>query len=471
MSQIPFSIPRTAAVGDLLEDPLGFLGRARSLFGDIFVIRDGGPIFSRAADCTGAIAVFGSAYHQAVLSDIDSFALPISAARRLSLPQTLVNLNCGLHSMRGEQHARHQRLLMHVLSEHATEDHNDAVRESIEAFLASWRYGQTISLLDEMRRLAAQVSTRLLFGDHFPESFELASLLQSYFHLRREASSPFATAAESLREDLIALGTSLDDALRRYARWRRKSHAPSDGLLTRLALAGLESGDQLSDDELVAHSNVLFMSSTEPIAISLTWVLLVLSQLPALRRDLRNELDRTFRADAASPDVLPPRSSLLGSVINETLRLLPPNALMVRVTTQATSLNALMLPERCELVLCPFLAHRDPERFPRPNEFMPSRWAETRPSPFEYFPFGAGGHSCVGRHLAMYLINSVLALLIPRYDLVLAGDQEIDWRVHIQFMPRNDPSMIIGLPADATTKFGKLFGPVGDLLVLNGGCD
>jgi cytochrome P450 len=431
------------------------------------VIRDAGPIFSRAPDCTGVLAVFGPAHHRTVLSDIDLFGMPVSAAQQLSLPQNLINLNCGLHSMRGEQHAQHQRLLMRVLGERSIEERHGAVSAGLETFAQGWQSGQQISLLGEMRQLALQVSTGLLFGDQYVERFELASLLQAYFQFRREAASPFNSASETLREALIALGTSLDDALRRHIRWcRQKPLGSSDGVLTRLASLESEPGKQLSEDEMVAHSNVLFMSSNEPIAIALTWILLILSQLPGLRRALRQELDQTAHADAVPPARQLARLTLLDSVINESLRLLPPNALMVRVTTRPASLNGVRLPERCELVLCPFIAHRDVERFPRPNEFLPSRWSGTRPSAFEYFPFGAGGHSCVGSHLAIYMIKTALALIMPRYELVLTDDQEIDWRIHIQFMPRNDPMMTVHAPGVSTFRAGKLLGPIGNLISL-----
>ena len=147
-----------------------------------------------------------------------------------------------------------------------------------------------------------------------------------------------------------------------------------------LAGLDLDTATPLSEDELVAHANVLFMSSSEPIAVALTWTFLILSQLPELRRALRRELDHM------SPDGDVPHASrlaqlpLLDAVVSETLRLLPPNALMVRLTTRPARLHELQLPERCEVVVCPFLAHRDPERFARPDTFLPSRWSNTKPS-------------------------------------------------------------------------------------------
>ena len=156
---------------------------------------------------------------------------------------------------------------------------------------------------------------------------------------------------------------------------------------------------------------------------------------------------------------------LLDSIIHESLRLLPPNALMVRLTTRPARLGHVTLPDRCELLACPFLAHRDPDRFPQPDTFLPQRWHKNKPSPFEYFPFGAGGHSCIGRPLALYVIKSILARLAQPYELVLTGDQTIDWRIHIQFMPSNEPLMtILEASSSASQDGGALQGRVGHLL-------
>jgi cytochrome P450 len=212
---------------------------------------------------------------------------------------------------------------------------------------------------------------------------------------------------------------------------------------------------------MVAHGNVLFMSNNEPIAVALTWTLLVLSQLPDLRQALRSEPDQVSPGTASSMAV-----SLLDSVISESLRLLTPNAMMSRVTTRPGSLNGVSLPERCEVVLCPLLAHRDPEVFTRPNEFLPARWQGAKPSPFEYFPFGAGGHACVGRALALQVLKATLARLIREYEIVLADDQEMDWQINIIFMPGSDPIMKLHSPGAAGVKAGRLLGPIRDLIGL-----
>jgi cytochrome P450 len=447
VSSLPPSIPRAPEPERFRADPLGFLTRAREELGDIVVLRERGAIFSRTPDCSGVVAVFGSQRQRAVLGDIDAFGMPPSAAKHLALDEALTNLNRSLHSMRGEEHAAQKRTLTSVLDANVLDD--ALVSGALEELAARWQPGTTIALLREMRALTVQLASRVLFGAGHAGSEPLAELLDAYFHLRREAASPASVADDAVRDALVAAGEALDDALRHAVRASRRGGAASHALLGRLAAP--EAG--LTEDEVVGHANILFISSSEPIAVALTWTLLILSQLPALRCALRDEL-------SAGPAAHP---SHLDRVISESLRLLPPNALMARITTRPLSLCGTELPANCEVVLSPFVAHRDAERFPDPRAFRPSRWIEARPSPFDYFPFGAGGHACVGRGLALHLMKRALSFLLTRYDLVLAGDQEIDWRVHIMFMPHDDPSFLVAGPH---SRGGKLRGAVGDLLSL-----
>ena len=465
MYQIDSSVPRASNFPQFREDPLSFLSAARSELGDLFVLTDDGPIFSRTPACNGVVAVFGEKRQRAVLSDTDTFGMPPSAARQLSLSARLTNLNHSLHSMRGEQHQVQKRQLTGMLAKGLNDEEYASVSIGLGVFAKRWSKGGEIDLLGEMRDLTLQLATRVMFGDWSPENERLARLIQTYFQLRREASSPANAQGAVSAGLLFTTGELLDDALReRLRRCRRSTAGSSAGLIARMA--GVDE-PRMSEDAMVGHSNILFVSSVEPIAVSLTWTLMILSQLPALRQDLRRALRNA--PDGREPTAFgrPQRQTLLECVISESLRLLPPNAIMVRTTTKPALLCGTQLPENCEVILCPFVAHRDKDVFDHPSEFDPSRWINARPSPFEYFPFGGGGHTCVGRGLAFQVMTTVLTFLLRQYDIVLARDQMVDWRLHVQFMPRSDPAMIIGRVEDgALRRGGRLLGPVGEMLDL-----
>ncbi len=451
MTALNVSLPRATELREFYANPLEFLARARAALGEVVVMREDGPLFSRSLDCSGVIAVFGAAYTEAVLTDSAAFGLPISAAEHHLLPPNLINLNRGLHSMRGQQHDEHQRLLLQVFSSRSLDATHETIDAGLKRFVRGWSYDDQIHLLDEMRRLTLVLSTSLLFDGEYEDSESLAALARKYFHTRREVMSAVNSPDETSRTELIALGSSLDSGLRSYIGWCREREGSAEGLVAKLA--SLKTGREysFSDDEAVAHTNVTFMSTNEPIAIALTWTLLILSQIPELRHALRNE----------------EQSALLNSVVNESLRLFTPNALMSRITTRATLLGDVSLPGRCEVVLCPLLAHRDATVFPQPAEFLPSRWQSTKPSTFEYFPFGAGGHACIGRSLGVKIIKTAIDFLLHRYELVLAFDQEIDWSIDIIFSPVNDPIMTVRAPAYTHVDAGTLHGPVTELFSFN----
>ena len=455
------SLPWASDADGFSADPFAFLARNREVHGNLFAIPVSGPIFSRAADCSGVVAVFGAENHRAVLRDIEAFGMPESAARAMELPPDLVNLNRGLHSMPPERHAVHKPLLTRALRPAAVGQHHELVWAGLEKHTERWDLESPTGLLALMRDVVLRASAPVLFGSGHRDCARLSGLLQTYFSVRREASAPVNEERPS-RAELVAAGTSLDAELRtRVREWCRSPDSP-DGVLARVST--LASGPEgcMTEDEVVGHANVLCVSSTEPVAVALTWILLLLSQMPELRDELRAEIGAAGTGIPGTRQLgqLP----LFDRVIAEGLRLLPPNAFMVRITTRPTSLDGVELPGRCEVVMCPFLAHRDPETFPRPAVFWPARWTGLSPSPSSYLPFGAGGHACVGRMLATYLIKTTLVFLLSRYDVLLDGDQDIDWRLHIQFMPRTDPVVAVHPPR--SRQGGKLRGPVSALLDL-----
>jgi cytochrome P450 len=440
------TLPRADDIAGLGADPMRWLADGRTRLGDLYALPAEGPLLSNEADCSGVVAVFGEAHQRAVLGDIERFVLPTSAALRLGLPPALARLNASLHGLRGERHAREKALLARALN--TVDDVRlaaiaEAAVASVDAALsgdAPW------PLLATMRAIARRAGTALLFGDTAIDGFTTDALM-TYFQLRREAAAPWADHDAAAHAHLIESGERVDAGLRAYRRAVRAARGGGDfGLLGTLA-----ADDALDEDTFVAHANVQFISSNEPVAVALTWTLLALSQLPGLRGRLR-------AADAAH-DV-----GLADAVLAESLRVLTPNALMVRIARVPVRVGAHRLPAHTEVLLCPFLSHRDPVLFPEPTQFRPSRWAGLRPSGYAYFPFGAGGHGCVGRSLALRTLRAVTTALRRRGDAVLVDDTAIDWRVHVMLMPTIDPSMRMRTTTEAG---GALRGGVAEIVALS----
>lgn len=76
-----------------------------------------------------------------------------------------------------------------------------------------------------------------------------------------------------------------------------------------------------------------------------------------------------------------------------------------------------------------FAIHRDPELWPRADEFVPERFLTTdeddplRPPKNAWRFFEAGPRNCIGQHLAMVEIKLVVALVARRFDIECAWDE------------------------------------------------
>src|SRR5581483_8271197 len=366
---------------------------------------------------------------------------------RFSLPPRLVRLNAGLFSMHGERHRTHQHLLMTFLRRSNVAEYGTAILRGWNAFKEDLVHDRDLHLLSEMRRLVLNISGRIVFGN---DGVDLGRSIQKYFEDRRDFSKaeaapcPHDSSSREIRRELVRSGLRLDGMLRaRLAELQNGPGAKSAGepecMFRKLAHLQYDNGTPLSPEDLVAHANILFMSGSEPMAVALTWTLLLLSQQPEVLQNARKEVATVFEGRQPPPYFAEAELPTVRAIVLESLRLLPPNAIMVRLSTRETDILGHRLPRRCEVVLSPYVAHRDQRDWENPDHFDPRRWAGLNPSPYCYLPFGAGNRFCLGKHFATSILVSILARIVRDYDLTLAAEQSIDWKMHINLMPAEDP--------------------------------
>jgi cytochrome P450 len=424
-------------------DPLGWLASASGR-GDVVVVDADGPVTTAQARRT--VAVFGPRAVRQVLSDLDTFGMPASMSQRYGLPPVLANLNSALFSMTGPHHRSRQRLLVNCLGPAFAANHAAAIDQGIEEFLRGWRTGEQVPLLTEMRRLARLVAQRVVLGTTGDDP--VGGLIQRYFDLRRSYRSRLRTHTPERFGELVAAGTEVDRRLRAHVRALRAGGDRPYSVLAHLCRqAAAVPGDGMSEDELVAHANILFMSSSEPIATAMTWILLGLSQRARLRDALRAGAE----------------GSPVHGVVSEFLRLVPPNALMIRVAGRATEVAGVAIEPGTEVLISPFAEHRRADVFPDPLRVVPERWATARPGPFQFLPFGNGARSCLGRQIAQATLERGTSALLARHDPVLPGPHRLDWLMNVTLLPARDPLLLLAEPG-APGRPGALSGPAAELL-------
>jgi cytochrome P450 len=112
-------------------------------------------------------------------------------------------------------------------------------------------------------------------------------------------------------------------------------------------------------------------------------------------------------------------------VVREALRLWPVAWMFGRRPTRAQSLGDVEFGAADEVVVCPYLVHRNPRHWAEPDRFQPERWAGAT-SPDAFIPFGWGPHTCAGAGLATQLVEDIVEILneMGRLEVTVAhGDR------------------------------------------------
>ncbi|KAL2833022.1 cytochrome P450 [Aspergillus cavernicola] len=111
----------------------------------------------------------------------------------------------------------------------------------------------------------------------------------------------------------------------------------------------------------------------------------------------------------------------LDAVIKETLRLYAPlPASEPRSLPVDTTIDGYVIPAGTVVGMSPYTLHRNSEVFPEPLKFKPERWLGECGDCTEmkkwFWAFSSGGRMCIGLHLAMAEMTTLLAAIYRRYS-------------------------------------------------------
>ncbi|CAK7234810.1 hypothetical protein SBRCBS47491_009075 [Sporothrix bragantina] len=113
----------------------------------------------------------------------------------------------------------------------------------------------------------------------------------------------------------------------------------------------------------------------------------------------------------------------VAAVIKETLRLFPPlPGSEPRLSHATTTIDGYVVPANATVSISPLVLQRNPDVFKDPLTFNPDRWLSEDEDTAEmnrwYWAFSSGGRMCIGLHLAMAEMTTLLASVYRKYNTV-----------------------------------------------------
>ena len=383
------------------EDALSMLCRSFAQYGDAF------SVFSPVTN--GNIYVFSNPDHvRHVLVDNHH-----NYTKGIGIERVGILLGNGIMVSEGELWRRQRKMIQPAFHRDVIADMLPHIRTAnlqlIDQWTASADKNQEINLTQDMSDVTLSIVLRAIFSD------DLETIISLH------GSNPFAMLTGETERNLTfaykfrSLGKLIMNCVEQR---RSRTHEYADLLAMLLAARDRKSGEPMSDKQLLDEIMTLIIAGHETTASALNWMWYLLSQNPDAERNLHAEIDALDGSPATADDIL--HLKFTRQIIEETLRLYPPGWLLTRRAINADTIGGYAIAPGTDVFISPYLVHRHPKFWDRPEQFDPQRFAPgstARRNRFAYLPFALGPRACIGEHFAMLEMVLHTALLARRFRL------------------------------------------------------
>ncbi|KAI3326697.1 cytochrome P450 [Xylariaceae sp. AK1471] len=185
------------------------------------------------------------------------------------------------------------------------------------------------------------------------------------------------------------------------------------------------SEKEMSRDEIMSNANMLIAAGSETTAAGTAGCLYQIVKHPGVYRKVVEEIRTMFEKESDIVFESVEKLEYLDACINESLRLYPPIPIFnPRIgAPEGTMVLGILCKDDISLGLHHWSIYHCSRNFTNPDIFDPSRWLgnpiyETdRQAAFH--PFGIGSRVCIGKHLALAQVRTMISRLLFNFDLEL----------------------------------------------------
>ncbi|TXG46819.1 hypothetical protein EZV62_026113 [Acer yangbiense] len=205
----------------------------------------------------------------------------------------------------------------------------------------------------------------------------------------------------------------------------RKQEAAYEKDLLQMILEGAQSSNfsqQETDQFIVDNCKNIYQAGFETTAVASTWCLMLLASNQEWQDRVRAELTM---------------------VIQETLRLYPPMAVVSREAFEDMIFGGINIPKGVNLWTLLLTLHTYPKIWgPYAYKFNPQRFSNGS-STHLYMPFGVGPRICLGQNLAMVELKMLMALLLSNFSFSLSPKYDHSPTLRLVIEPEHGVQLLV----------------------------
>lgn len=372
-------------------------------------------------------------------------------------------LGNGLVTSEGDFWRRQRRIAQPAFHRQKLEGFAATMAQAADDLSQKWetiaQQGKTLDLAEEMMRLTLRIAGETLFStDISKDSDDFGKYLSiGLEHFNYIASHPIP------KYEYLPMPHNLRfwNAVRKLKKmtWaliqeRRESGEEHEDLLSMFMHArDEETGEQMSDQQLLDEVFTMLGAGHETTANALSWTLYLMTQHPDALEKVAQEADRVFG------DRLPTMADFkeltyTKQVVQESMRLYPPVWAIAKTSREDDVINGHSVPGGTHLYMSVYAIHRNPKYWEDPNEFRPERFEPEALEKmkklgrfqFMYMPFSQGQRKCIGDHFAMLENVLIFASLARKFKFNLTPGAVIEPEPTLTLRPK------YGIPATLTLR-------------------
>ena len=306
--------------------------------------------------------------------------------------------------------------------------HAQTITREVAQMTERWSDEGEIDLLDWFSELFIYTSTACLIGRRFRD--ELNSEYAHLFHeLERGTDAiafvdPYADIDSFHRRDAarIELVGRIQAIIDKRTSEPKVPHDERDLVDVLMSIPGEDGQPRFSADQITGMFISMMFAGHHTTSGTAAWTLIELLQNPVSMEKVVAEQDQMVREEITYQGLR--EIPWLEASLKEALRLHPPLILLMRKVMQNFQFGEFEIQSGNLVGASPAVSNRLPEAFERPDEFVPDRYIDPNQddldNPWNWIPFGAGRHRCIGANFAMMQLKTIFCFLFRDWEFGMA---------------------------------------------------
>lgn len=356
----------------------------------------------------------------------------------------------GLVTSESPLHTKQRKTIQPYFTPRHIHQYMSEMIESASSIMEDWELNYSRDISKDMMEVTLGVITKTMFNmdvreGHQKVGVHLETIMETATkRIRSFLKPPLSWPTAEVKQYKASI-QELKGVVEEIIHQKEYHQDEKEDLLHALLHARDEEGNSMSRSQLMDEVMTILVAGHETTANLLSWFFYALDCDKEVKRKVYEEVDRVVGTkELCSGDLS--HLHYTRQALQETLRLYPPIWMFGRIAVKDVMIGDHLIKEGENILVSPYLMHRNEKYFPDPLTFDPERFPEAHSKkiePYAYFPFGGGPRVCIGNHFALQEALIIAALYMQRFTFEMPGGQKVECHPLITLRPKGGLKMKI----------------------------